>query len=111
MIKECDIYTLLNASDIPVIDVRSPAEFNHAHIPGAINIPLFNDEERKTVGIIYKQESKTKAIETGLDLAGKKLSMFIREAKAIAKIIPYLFIVGEVECAVRVWLLYLTLPE
>ncbi|MBK6731997.1 MAG: tRNA 2-selenouridine(34) synthase MnmH [Bacteroidetes bacterium] len=85
MIKECDIYTLLNASDIPVIDVRSPAEFNHAHIPGAINIPLFNDEERKTVGIIYKQESKTKAIETGLDLAGKKLSMFIREAKAIAK--------------------------
>ncbi|RYZ61440.1 MAG: tRNA 2-selenouridine(34) synthase MnmH, partial [Chitinophagaceae bacterium] len=29
-----------------VIDVRSPAEYNHAHLPGAINLPLFSDEER-----------------------------------------------------------------
>ena len=32
------------AKDHPVIDVRSPGEFLHAHIPGAVNLPLFNDE-------------------------------------------------------------------
>ena len=30
----------------PIIDVRSPAEFNQAHITGAINLPLFTDDER-----------------------------------------------------------------
>ena len=30
----------------PVVDVRSPSEFAKGHWPGAINIPLFNDEER-----------------------------------------------------------------
>ena len=30
----------------PVIDVRSPGEFSHAHIPGAHSLPLFSDEER-----------------------------------------------------------------
>ena len=30
-----------------VIDVRSPGEFNQGHIPGALNVPLFDDEERK----------------------------------------------------------------
>jgi tRNA 2-selenouridine synthase len=32
----------------PVIDVRSESEFKHAHVPGAYNLSLFNDEERKT---------------------------------------------------------------
>ncbi|MBE0666342.1 MAG: tRNA 2-selenouridine(34) synthase MnmH, partial [Bacteroidales bacterium] len=31
------------ASSIPVIDVRSPAEYGYGHIPGAFNIPLFDD--------------------------------------------------------------------
>ena len=33
-----------------VLDVRSPAEYMHAHIPGAYSLPLFTDEERKLVG-------------------------------------------------------------
>jgi len=41
-----------------VIDVRSDAEYAHAHIPGAASIPLFNDEERAVVGTIYKQQSR-----------------------------------------------------
>ena len=32
-----------------VIDVRSPGEYAHAHIPGAHNLPLFTDDERKIV--------------------------------------------------------------
>jgi tRNA 2-selenouridine synthase len=45
----------------PVLDVRSPGEFNHAHIQ-AYSLPLFSDEERKVVGTAYKQQSREAAI-------------------------------------------------
>ena len=48
-----------------IIDVRSPGEFLQARIPGAHNIPLFTDEERKVVGTAYKQQGKQKAIKIG----------------------------------------------
>lgn len=38
-----------------IIDVRSPAEFANDHIPGAINLPVLNDQQRSEIGIIYKQ--------------------------------------------------------
>ncbi|MBK8698723.1 MAG: tRNA 2-selenouridine(34) synthase MnmH [Saprospiraceae bacterium] len=60
-----------------IIDVRSPGEFNHAHIPGAINIPLFDDEERAVVGTAYKQESRSSAIKIGLDYFGPKMGKII----------------------------------
>ena len=68
----------------PVIDVRSEGEYDHAHIPGAYNLPLFNDEERKVVGTIYKQQSREAAIKKGLDYFGPKMSRmisFIEEIK------------------------------
>ncbi len=40
-----------------VIDVRSPAEFAEDHLPGAINLPVLDNEERARVGTIYKQVS------------------------------------------------------
>lgn len=57
----------------PVLDVRSPGEFNHAHIPGAISVPLFTDEERRVVGTAYKQQSRQIAIKIGLDYFGVKM--------------------------------------
>ena len=42
-----------------IIDVRSPGEFAAGHIPGAVNIPLFTDEERARVGTIYTPVSYT----------------------------------------------------
>ncbi|HET6992647.1 MAG TPA: rhodanese-like domain-containing protein, partial [Bacteroidia bacterium] len=51
---------------MPVLDVRSPLEFESGHIPGAINMPLFTNEERAEVGTIYKQIGKEQAIEKGL---------------------------------------------
>jgi len=56
-----------------VIDVRSPLEFSRGHIPGAINIPLFDDKERADVGTIYKKSGKNKAILQGLKYTGEKL--------------------------------------
>lgn len=57
----------------PVFDVRSEAEFAHAHIPGAYNLPLFNNEERAVVGTIYKQQSRELAIKKGLTYFGPKM--------------------------------------
>ena len=67
-----------------VIDVRTPAEFADGHIPGAINLPLFSNEERAEVGTIYKQKSKEKAVERGLELVGPKLADLVKQAKQVA---------------------------
>jgi tRNA 2-selenouridine synthase len=66
-------------STVPVLDVRSPSEFLHAHIPGAVSFPIFSDEERKIIGTAYKQESREKAIKIGLDAFGKKMSAMVEQ--------------------------------
>jgi tRNA 2-selenouridine synthase len=66
-----------HAKQFPVIDVRSEAEFEHAHIPGAWNLPLFNNDERQIVGTIYKQQSREDAIKKGLEFFGPKMKEMI----------------------------------
>ena len=68
----------------PILDVRSPGEFEQGHIPSAIALPLFTNEERAQVGTCYKQQSREQAIELGFDLVGPKLGELIRQAKALA---------------------------
>lgn len=68
---------LVLAEHHPVIDVRSPGEYNHAHIPGAFSLPLFTDEERKVVGTAYKQQSREEAIKTGLEYFGPKMRKMV----------------------------------
>lgn len=85
MFKEITIKQYLEqAGQVPVIDVRSPKEYALAHIPGAINMPLFQDEERATVGITYKDEGQSIAIQKGLEIVGPKMSEFVSTAKHIA---------------------------
>ena len=64
----------------PVIDVRSPGEFAQGHIPGAINIPLFSDDERAQVGTLYIQRSKEEAIAKGYEFVTPKLDDFIKQS-------------------------------
>jgi tRNA 2-selenouridine synthase len=71
------------ADSYPVLDVRSPAEYKHAHIPRAHSIPLFTDEERKIVGTTYKQQSREAAIKIGLDLFGPKMRRMVEEVENI----------------------------
>ena len=75
---------LASASPTPLIDVRTPAEFEQGHVPGARNIPLFTNEERVLVGTTYKQVGREQAILQGFDLTGSKWSGFIRQALEIA---------------------------
>jgi tRNA 2-selenouridine synthase len=66
-----------------VLDVRSPSEYAHAHIPNVQSLPLFNNEERKIVGTAYKQESKQIAIKLGLDFFGKKMREMVEEVEGL----------------------------
>jgi tRNA 2-selenouridine synthase len=69
-----DIINFLKLADkIPVIDVRSPSEFTTGHIPGAFNIPLFDDAERAVVGTKYKKEGRIEAILEGVRLSGSSM--------------------------------------
>ncbi len=74
---------LSQAETLPIIDVRSPGEYGQAHIPGAVSMPLFNNEERALVGTKYKQAGKDHAVLLGLDMVGPKMSHFVRAAKKL----------------------------
>jgi tRNA 2-selenouridine synthase len=67
----------------PVVDVRSPGEFAHGHIPGAINIPIFDDDERAAVGTEYVQVGRQEAVLLGLGLVGPKMRALCEEVLAL----------------------------
>lgn len=52
----------------PIIDVRAPIEFQSGAIPGSINLPILEDEERALIGTCYKQKGQEKAIELGYQI-------------------------------------------
>jgi len=80
--QRIDIEQFLSLAQLhPVLDVRSPGEYKHAHIPGAHSFPLFTDEERKIVGTTYKQNSREEAIKIGLDFFGPTLKQRVIEAE------------------------------
>lgn len=83
-ITKLNIQEFLKATHNQIVfDVRSPGEYEHAHIPNAFSLPLFTNEERKIVGTAYKQESREKAIKIGLDYFGTKTVKIIEEVEKI----------------------------
>ena len=80
--KKAGVTTFLETEN-PVLDVRSPSEFRKGHIPGALSLPLFSDEERAEVGTLYKQSSRQEAIKKGLEIVGPKMRGFIEACEAI----------------------------
>ncbi len=79
---------LSKSKEFPIIDVRSESEFKQGHFPGAINIPILNDEHRKEVGIAYKQKGRQEAVIKGFELAGPKFGDFISQVKNIFSKLP-----------------------
>lgn len=65
-----------------IIDVRSPSEFAEDHLPGAINLPVLDDEERARVGTIYKQVSPFDARKLGAALVARNAARHISEVLA-----------------------------
>lgn len=66
-------YLDLFLNDTPMMDVRAPVEFSRGAFPQAVNLPLMNDEERRLVGIRYKQAGQDRAIELGHELVSGDL--------------------------------------
>jgi len=61
------------------IDVRSPGEYEHDHIPGSVNLPIFDNDERSEIGTLYRASGRDTAIIRGLGIAGGKLEKIINE--------------------------------
>lgn len=68
---------------LPVVDVRSEAEFERGHIPFATNIPLLNNSERVVVGTTYKQQGQGEAITAGFRLVGPRLADLIETSRQV----------------------------
>ncbi len=66
-----------------VIDTRSESEFAHAHIPGAINVPLLNDEHRILIGTCYKKEGRDAAVRLGFKLVGPLFHTFVEKVDCL----------------------------
>jgi tRNA 2-selenouridine synthase len=65
-----------------IIDVRSPGEFAEDHVPGAINLPVLDNQERAIVGTIYVQESRFKARRIGGAMVARNVAHHIETALA-----------------------------
>ncbi|MDI3512898.1 MAG: tRNA 2-selenouridine synthase [Rhodocyclaceae bacterium] len=62
-----------------IIDARTPAEFAEDHIPGAINLPVLDNEQRVVVGTMYKQQSAFDARRLGGALVAANISRYMLE--------------------------------
>jgi tRNA 2-selenouridine synthase len=71
-----------------IVDVRSPAEHRQGHIPGALNMPLFDDDERARVGTVYKQEGRQAAVQLGLAIVGPRLAAWGERLTPLAEAGP-----------------------
>lgn len=71
-----EIFPQLDQFDA-IIDARSESEFALDHIPGAINCPVLNDEERILVGTTYKQVNAFEAKKIGAPLVAKNIAAHI----------------------------------
>ena len=78
-VTKVDVNTFLDlAKTNPVFDVRSPQEYAYAHIPGALSLPIFDNEQRAEIGTTYKQISRQDAIKIGLKYFGPQLNAYVK---------------------------------
>lgn len=64
--------------DKVLVDIRSPSEYQEFHIPGAINLPLFEDEEKRLIGLIYRSDGVDRAKHVGYEIAESKLEGLLK---------------------------------
>jgi tRNA 2-selenouridine synthase len=79
--KEMTVEELFTIKNPIIIDIRSPIEFNDGAIPGAINVPLFTDDERQVIGTIYKQEGASIAKWKAMEIVSPKIPVLLQTIK------------------------------
>jgi tRNA 2-selenouridine synthase len=75
---------VINDGNVVFVDVRSPSEFRDFHIPGAVNVPLFDDQEKRLIGYIYRTEGVNRAVEEGRSIASAKLGELFERFKELS---------------------------
>lgn len=73
-----------------IVDVRTQLEYAEDHLPGAINVPILNNEERVEVGTIYKQVGAQQARQRGLELSCNRFGAMVAEIVSLASGRPIL---------------------
>ncbi len=68
-----DDFLSLVVNETPLIDVRAPVEFAKGAFPHAVNLPLMDDEERRLVGIAYKEKGNAEAVKLGHKLVSGEI--------------------------------------
>lgn len=82
---EIEPWQVYELEDRILVDIRSPKEFRDFHIPGAINLPLFDDEEKKLIGFLYRERGLEEAKEAGYRIAETKLGKLIEQFERLRR--------------------------
>lgn len=81
MVKQIKIEDAFKLKNTLFLDTRTPKEYQEDHIKNAINVPILSNEERHEIGIIYKQISREKAIDRGMELFPSKIPSIMNIVK------------------------------
>jgi len=95
VMKEMMVEELFTIKNPIIIDIRSPIEFNDGAIPGAINVPLFTDEERQVIGTLYKQEGPANAKWKAMEVVSPKIPELLQTIKK--------FVSNDSELIIHCW--------
>jgi tRNA 2-selenouridine synthase len=98
---------IYKSKKLPLFDARSTSEYQRGHIPGAQSLPLLDDEARKIIGTIYKQEGREAAVLKGFELVGPEFYKKIISASEMApdKVVMVYCWRGGMRSNILAWLL------
>jgi tRNA 2-selenouridine synthase len=99
----------LFSGNIRWIDVRAPVEFAAGAMPGAVNLPLLNDDERRQVGTTYKEEGPDAAVALGHRLVSGttkegRIQAWLEEIRSHPNAVIYCFRGGLRSQTTQAWL-------
>ncbi len=82
IVKEIEVKDAIEKG-FALIDVRTKKEFDEFHIPGAVNVPLFSEEEKEKISKVYYERGEKEARIFALELVSPRLSEIVRKIKEI----------------------------
>lgn len=96
-------------TETPLIDVRAPVEFLQGSLPGSVNIPILNNEERALVGTTYKNQGQEAAVRLGYQIISgpvkqSRLDQWLRFVRENSRTVLYCFRGGKRSQITQQWL-------
>lgn len=83
-VPSVSLEVLRAATHVTLVDLRSPAEFADDHLPGAVNVPLLDDQERAVVGTLYHREGREAAFREGRELVQGRVVELVARLQSAA---------------------------